>query len=196
MTRTRAGQRRAVARGASFENDLNRLHALYAQQRRAVVVRCPPPTRAVHTPGGVRLVHVAEGPPDFLGVARDDRGLAVPVMLEAKACSTPRWPLANLPPHQAERLDAWARIGGVGAVLLRHGPSASCWVLPWKGRGLSLSDLWHRYNTVGQRSERAAPGEASIGEDDLYMLGLSFDRTGWLGPLLALTRQPSSVTSP
>lgn len=181
MSGTRRGGQRAVRAGAEWEHALDELHALYAGRGRALVLRCPPPVRVVRTSRGPQIVHTAAGPADYVGLIRGERATPIGVALEAKATSQARWPLRDLREHQAVHLDAWERMGGVGAVLLLHRPSLTRWVLPWHAPPCAPE---HSLQAVWSSRRGATRGGASLGLDDLARIGARFDSSGWIAPLL------------
>lgn len=125
-----------------------------------VAFQTPPAVRHV----GRRLVQVADGPPDFLGLV-DGRGLAI----ECKLTEDARWRFDHLRPHQAGALDAWHRQGGVAILALATEGGKRRQLVPWRW----VSPLWHaHHDTPG----RAAAGRASLSADDLLRLGRPLDQ--------------------
>ena len=177
-------------RGRAFEHLLDAFHARYVAQRRACVVRTPPPMRILRSvkPGQFVAVYEAEGPPDYIAHAS-----GVGFMLEAKHSASRRWAFSKLHAHQARRLDEWEREGGFGAVLLHFASSRESFVLPWS----TLASRWHSWNVQHASGRRAASGRASLTRDDANSLGALFSRDGWLDVALALhaARSQSRVDS-
>lgn len=155
--------------GNAWETELERYHRQYTSLHLACVFRAPPSTRIVRG----RMIFVAEGPPDFAGVAG-----SLALVLEAKTTAESRFPLKLLQEHQAVRMDEWERHDrrNIAAVLLWMREPDVRWVLPWE----DLRDRWWRWN-----EDKAKHGEASVTVEQLDRIGMRFDRTGWLGALQA-----------
>ena len=165
-------------RGKVWEQLLEMHHARYERQGRAVVLRTPPPMRILRALTGGQFVacYATEGPPDYMLLTG---GLAV--ALEAKDCASDRWPLAKLHAHQARRLGLWEVQSGFGAVLLRHQPSDTQWVLPWK----ALGPVWWRWH-ADHATDTVPRGGASLGVGQLMVLGHPFHHVdGHLPTILA-----------
>ena len=140
-------------RGKAFESTLDSLHAVYAQQGRASVIRTPPnlsilrrqPSQRKLRSGALLYDYVcqlhAEGPPDYVAQANGRSFL-----FDAKSCEGRRWNFSDLPPHQAARFDQHARHGAIPFVLLRAG---TVWLLPWR----ELGPAWRAW---APRAARAA----------------------------------------
>lgn len=86
-----------------------------------------------------KFIPIADAPVDLLVLARDGRRWAV----ECKTTHAKSWPLKDLKPHQAQRLDECERSGTPGVVLLRFmlPPKPRTFVLPWS----ALGPRWHSW---------------------------------------------------
>lgn len=125
-----------------------------------VAFQTPPAVRHV----GRRLVQVADGPPDFLGLV-DGRGLAI----ECKLTEDARWRFDHLRPHQAAALDAWHKQGGVALLALATEGGKRQYLVPWAW----VSARWHRHHSA---PGRAAAGTASLSATDLLTLGAPLEK--------------------
>lgn len=116
-----------------------------------------------------------EGPPDYM-VIHD----GIPIMAEAKDCAQGRFSFKKIPHHQASRLDACDAVYGVAVVLLRHGPTGTKWVIPWR----SMAPKYWAWWKVAARRGKTIKGSASMTIDEIRSIGLPWDGTGYLKPLL------------
>lgn len=132
-------------RGKTWENDLNRLHALYASQ--AVVIRNHPEV-AVRRRGKqiVGATFRATGAPDYTLITR-----AGTILADAKHINEPRWPLRLLEGHQAGTLWAVEKVNGLGLLLVET--TAGRWALPWS----VVAPLWGQWS-----AGMAKRGQASL----------------------------------
>lgn len=172
-------------RGRAWEQLLELYHARYEARGQAVVLRTPPPMRILRGLAGGQFVAVyaTEGPPDYVLLAS---GCAIAA--EAKDCIAERWQLSKLHPHQARRLSAWQAQGGLGAVLLRHQPSSTQWVLPWS----QLAPVWERWHEATEAGHELPRGSASLSLPQLHQLGAQFDAADGHLPVLMADLQKST----
>lgn len=157
--------------GKAWESFLDDLHALYARQGLAWVIRTPPPVKVLSgiQKGTFRACFEGEGPPDYAGAVR-----GVPVVFDAKSTARDRWPLAEVKPHQAAHLDAAQHAGAFAFVALKC-PAGGV-VLPWR----ELAPLWYQWQKHKRTNTRAPAGTASLSLDDIAAIGLPFTRLGWI----------------
>ena len=120
----------------------------------------------------------AKGPPDVVVAITDG-----PVLLaDFKDSSADRFSLSNISTHQAQRFDEWHGPGRAAAVLLRL--QGRRFVVPWEPLRIAVQS-WHQ-----SRAEhgRAQAGSASLSLEQLQEVGLPFDSSGWLEPLMSWWR--------
>lgn len=163
--RTHAGQRRAVRSGASWQGELDALHATYVAEGKAVLVRTYPEMRVIGQgprPGSLVVVPVAKGPVDYVGWVQTRNG-PIPLALEAKSTRDLEWCRDDLAPHQQAFLQTFNVNSTIAALLLKLG-DGSRWVLPWR------RIFWDEVVDVGVCLRK----------------GGAFDASGWLNPLLLL----------
>lgn len=160
-TKRQNAGRKAQAQGAAFEDFLDQLHALMAEE--VFVYRCHPEVTIVK--GSAKLTGI--GPPDYGGVVD-----GVAVLFDAKTCSQKRWALSEVAHHQGAMLTAMDRAGGFAFIVLMDCETQR-WVLPWA----SLRRQWE----LAMVGADAQPGAKSLSRDDLQRLGVPFDKGGsWL----------------
>lgn len=101
--------------GAAFESVIAAHHeAAIRLGLLATVEKIEPPARLVRTAGGMRLLYVAPGVTDWIGVLRGGRALSV----EAKSTKRGRLARADVKPRQQAWLDACARTGGLSVLVV------------------------------------------------------------------------------
>jgi len=182
--------------GKVWQDALDRQHRLYERRGEALIFETPPAVSVLHMyrsprslrgwkeavnrllkPGQFVGLFKGEGPPDFVGLAG-----GLPVVAEAKSCLRGRWPFAKLADHQAARLDAWERHGGVGLILLYHSDEARSWAVLWR----DLRPMWRRWRSSASDPEtRARSGTASLSVAQLDGgIGLRINGTDWLGAVI------------
>jgi hypothetical protein len=170
MRSRRVAGHRARAGGAGWEAQIQAWNDAYWRDRRAYVQHAEPPVKG--KPG--ELYRSGDGPPDYVGTLAGGRC----VVFEAKQAKGTRWPFNKLTERQAGHLDRYAELGAIVGLLLRVDGVA--WWLPWA----AIRARWHGWNSARLihkiRGERAAPGSASLGVDDLDELGARVPRSGWL----------------
>ena len=153
--------------GKPFEEALEAMHALYNAGGRAAVTRIPAPMQPVGKAqrGVFPAIYVKRGAPDFH--AQVD---GASLLFDAKSTIDPdRWPLADLPGHQAAAFDRHEAQRGRAFVLLLLGRAV--YLLPWS----ALAPRWRRWN-----DGKAARGEASVTVADCERLGLRCAWVDWL----------------
>jgi recombination protein U len=168
-------------RGDSWQLLLDTLHTRYNGSGRASVIPTPAPMKILRAvkgkPGHFVCCFLPDAPPDYTAQAD---GFAF--CFDAKDHAGDRWPLKDLPEHQARRFDAHQRQGGVAFVLLRL--SGTVYLLPWA----TLAERWHRWH---RRVGRAAPGIASLSAEECAEVGVRLKSADWLPAALAIARGPS-----
>jgi penicillin-binding protein-related factor A (putative recombinase) len=71
--------------------------------------------------------HVAKAGCDYVGMMRGGRH----VVVEVKRCTTKRFSLARVEPHQREDLDRVLANDGVAVLLVVYGPHSTAHAVPW-----------------------------------------------------------------
>lgn len=163
-----------MKRGLSWELQLGAWHDAYRRDRRAFVVKTNPPVKLlsrVDRSGQFRACFAASGPPDFIGTLAPS---GTTVVFDAKETVKERWPLADLPRHQAVDLEACMMNGGVAFVALRIQDVG--FVLPWE----RLGPIYKRW-ALGD----AGRGEASLSLEDVAEFGHRMTPDGWLDAVAA-----------
>jgi recombination protein U len=153
--------------GKPFEEALEAMHALYNAGGRAAVTRIPAPMQPVGkaTRGVFPAIYVKRGAPDFHAQAGGHS-----LLFDAKSTIDPdRWPLADLPGHQAAAFDRHEAQRGRAFVLLLLGRVV--YLLPWA----ALAPRYHRWS-----AGLAARGEASLTVADCDRLGRRCAWVDWL----------------
>lgn len=165
-------------RGRDWERTLDSWHERYSLEGRAAIRRTPAPVKVLSRidQGVFKGCFLGLGPPDYVGLVAgfgaSRSATARAVAFDAKDCAGDRWPLKSLEAHQAEDLEEWHRLGGQAFIALRL--LGRGWVLPW-------SELGPRWRAWAEREERAAPGSASLGVEDLEAWAVPMARLGdWL----------------
>ena len=163
-------------RGVAWQRCLEEWNKTYraASPSLAVVRRTQPLVRVLSRPHRTtkqfRAVFDGDGPPDFEGFIG-----GTGVSFDAKDCEGTRWSFGDLDRHQARDLEAVHLLGHRAFVALRI--EGTGWVLPW-------SELGKRWWPWYESTTRAAPGEASVGVDDLRVWAWRMPQLGdWLGAL-------------
>lgn len=170
-------------RGKAWEQIIEWHHKQVETKGLGLIFRTPPPMKLLQRLGGGqwRAVLTSEGPPDYLGLLKGPSG-PVPVAIEAKDCAGDRWSLKELQPHQAAAFQAWADLGGLSVVLLRH--KGVGWALPWE----RLGPIWSAWRAKQLTGTRAARGSASLGKGDLTVIGVKWDvGSGYYDAIISLT---------
>ena len=164
-------------RGKQWEGVIDALHALYESMNIALCIRTPPNMKIVKAiKGGQFLAYFEkQGPPDYMIIHN-----GLPIMAEAKDCAQTRFSFKKIPHHQASRLDCCDAMNGLSVVLLRHGPTGTKWVVPW--RNISAK-YWSWWKTAARRG-KTVKGSASLTIDEIRSAGLEWGRTGYLNPLM------------
>lgn len=165
-----AGGRKARDAGESWESALSSMHAMYAREGRAHIVKVPTPAlvmgRTTHDARGrtcFRASWAARTGADYIGTLAGGRS----VVLEAKSSGDARIGIDAVRPHQAGALDQCHALGGLALVVVRL--STGAWVVPW----LRWADA-----PAGRR-------EKSLTAEDLDARGSRIDsaRPDWMGAL-------------
>jgi penicillin-binding protein-related factor A (putative recombinase) len=153
--------------GKPFEEALEAMHALYLSGGRAAVTRIPAPMQPVGKAvrGVFPAIYVKRGAPDFHAQVA-----GASLLFDAKSTIDPdRWPLADLPGHQAAAFDRHEAQQGRAFVLLLLGKVV--FLLPWS----ALGPRWRRWE-----EGKAARGEASLTVADCDRLGYRCSWVDWL----------------
>lgn len=175
---TKTPKDRRANRGKSWEREVEASLHLYQRTGKVDVwFRCHPELQITRShPGGkIEGFVKGNGPPDFVIAVKGG-----PVLLvDAKDCQQDRFGLDNIKRHQCDRFRDWdtdpMRVAGL---LLRfHGRR---FLLPWR----PLEALVDRWTMSKAKNGRAAPGTASLSLQQVQDLGLPFDESGWIGPLV------------
>ena len=162
--------------GKPLELALNAQHAKYEREGRASCMQIPTPYRVLaRLDGGtLKVAYTTTGHPDYAVQAG-----GVSFLFDAKHTEGDRWPLKDLPPHQAERLERHSRHGGCSFVLVELG--GVTYLLPWVG------PLSERYSAWA--CGMAKRGEASLTVADCRDIGTALSGVDWLAEGLALNGQ-------
>lgn len=153
--------------GKPFEDALEAMHAVYNAGGRAAVTRIPAPMQPVGKAknGVFPAIYVKRGAPDFHAQVAGHS-----LLFDAKSTiDEDRWPLADLPGHQAGAFDRHEAQRGRAFVLLLLGRVV--YLLPWA----ALAPRWHRWD-----DGKAARGEASLTVADCDRLGFRCAWVNWL----------------
>tara|TARA_Y100001973_G_scaffold89497_1_gene135901 strand:- start:106 stop:624 length:519 start_codon:yes stop_codon:yes gene_type:complete len=145
--------------GQVFETAINRQHREYSRAGRAWCWHTMPPFILQQRLKGGRFVGrlMGEAPPDYLVVA-DGRLY----MIEAKSFKGPRFPWANVKPHQARALaaiDAHAS----GWLLIRSVQFGEVAAIRWD----RIAPDWDEWRSHKATNQRAPVGSASIAWGEL-----------------------------
>lgn len=108
-------------RSRAWEFQLERWHAQYNREGRALVARVHPPAKLVRG----HLVYSAKGAPDFMGVLSGGRAL----VMDAKSVLGASLPFSNIAAHQAAFFSRTTDRGGCAFVCVKFGHGFG-W-LPW-----------------------------------------------------------------
>jgi penicillin-binding protein-related factor A (putative recombinase) len=172
---------RRANRGKTWERECEASLALYMSRRSVSCwFRCHPEVKVTKAfaKGQIQGFIKAKGPPDVVVAITDG-----PVLLaDFKDSSADRFSLSNISTHQAQRFDEWHGPGRAAAVLLRL--QGRRFVVPWEPLRIAVQS-WHQ-----SRAEhgRAQAGSASLSLEQLQEVGLPFDSSGWLEPLMSWWR--------
>ena len=163
--------------GKPLELALNAQHARYEREGRASCMQIPTPYRVLArlVGGALKVAYVATGHPDYAVQAA-----GVSFLFDAKHTEGDRWPLKDLPEHQADRLSLHARHGGYSFVLVEIG--GVTYLLPWVG------PLSERYSAWA--CGLAKRGESSLTVADCRDIGIPLSGVDWLaaGHAVAIDR--------
>lgn len=151
-------------RGKEWERLVEDQHAAYARQRRASWVRNEPHRgrQWEDAPAIEEMLRRGRGAPDYTVRARRD----CVFLLDAKDHAGSRWPLSQVKPWLAARLDDWCSVdGGQAFVLLRQRvqPVPRVWLIPWA----VLSAEWHVAKGAGRTFTPATGWGVETGIDYL-----------------------------
>ena len=167
-------------RGQFAEGVIDLVHKNYLLQRRVTAaLRLGPPGRIVGpiVRGVAPVVLLGPAPPDWLVRLNDGRC----VVFDVKSGAGPRWPLAQIEPHQADHLDSFDP-GGNGhtssAILLCL--AGRWWWCPWRGAHRNgyhgVGALYRDWRRDGGRKARA-----SLTAEELGSIGDEVGMGDWLG---------------
>ena len=168
-------------RGQFAESVVESLHHNYLLQRRiTAALRLGPPGRIVGpiVRGVAPIVLLGPAPPDWL--VRLTSGHVL--VFDIKSHAGPRWPLAQIEPHQADHLDGFDPGGGnphtSSAILLCL--AGEWWWCPWRGAHSNgyhgIGALYRDWRRDGGRKTRA-----SLTTEDLDSVGTHVGMGDWLG---------------
>jgi len=165
-------------RGMGWQAEIDASLGLYQDQGRiSSWFACHPEIKITRHLGKGKIEGFIKerGPPDFVAAVR----LGPVLLMDAKDCQDDRFPFASIKGHQADRFGEWHSDNGrCAAVLLRL--QGRRFVVPWPRIEESYA-LWWGFKESGRR---APNGTASLTLDEVRELGLPFDESGWLGPLM------------
>jgi hypothetical protein len=150
-------------RGKGWERAIAHQHALYQRQgwvmRRQHVETLPQ--------GDGRMARIiGTAPPDWW-FGRHGRWGEV----DLKDWHGGRWPLDQVATHLADRFEGTLSAGGIAGIVLRY--QGAGWWLPW-------AELGPRWRAWAETPGRAAAGSASLGPEELMLVGERFPGTDWL----------------
>lgn len=119
-----------MRKGELWERKIEGWNRDYSERKLAHIFRCHPGVRQ----SGEKWWYDSEGPPDFIGIVKEGKFVA----FDAKVTSLPhaRFPLKNVPAHQAFALGRVTRLGGT-AFLLVECPVGR-FLVPW----VRIWSLW------------------------------------------------------
>jgi len=160
--------------GKPLERAINTQHDTYEALGLASCINIPTPYRVLGRlmGGALKVAYTESGHPDYHVQAS-----RVSFLFDAKHTDETRWPLKDLPQHQADRLTLHERHGGYSFILLDIG--AMVYLLPW-----SLLSVRYRVWMAGI----AARGAASLTIPDCRAMGTAIDGVDWLDVGLSCAR--------
>tara|TARA_Y100000592_G_scaffold95451_1_gene161974 strand:- start:867 stop:1406 length:540 start_codon:yes stop_codon:yes gene_type:complete len=156
----------------AWEKLIESFGALYEKRGQAMLLRTPPPMRVIRPMGAGKYVCVmtGDGPPDYMMLFAIDGTHPEPVLAEAKSNQSGRWQLSNLKEHQAKKLGAWHRSGGLACVLVGHQPTKTGYILPWSKLGI----VWEQWKLRSIANKKAPSGTASLSAANMEQMGVSW----------------------
>ena len=136
-------------RGSTFEELVNRTNEQYREKGLGLIQKIPTPITPVRMDKESRHITLAyfeqKSTVDYIGVVQ-----GIPVCFDAKECSVPTFPLANIHPHQVNFMVEFERQKGIAFFLLFFSAETRYYYL-------RLSDLlvfWERMQEGGRKSFR------------------------------------------
>ncbi len=136
-------------RGSTFEELVNRTNEQYREKGLGLIQKIPTPITPVRMDKESRHITLAyfeqKSTVDYIGVVQ-----GIPVCFDAKECSVPTFPLANIHPHQVNFMVEFERQKGIAFFLLFFSAENRYYYL-------RLSDLlvfWERMQEGGRKSFR------------------------------------------
>ncbi len=157
-------------RGSALEDALNQTNEIYLRHDLALVQKVPTPIVPTQIDSSTRRISEAffdqKSTVDYIGAVQ-----GIPVCFDAKECSSDRFPLKNIAPHQAAFMEAMEKQGGI-----------SFFVIFFTGRGKCYYLRLAKYKEFTEREENGGYKSFSIDEMEEEFLLNSHD--GLLIPYL------------
>lgn len=131
-------------RGMAFEEAIDYTNAIYEQKGIAVINKRPTPIRVTSMKNG-RVQGFFEKPStvDYDGIYKGRS-----IVFEAKSVGQNRFPLKNLPEHQAKYLFKTARHGAISFLLVEFRKTGEIYIM--------FAETLERYWRLGQKNVRGA----------------------------------------
>ncbi len=136
-------------RGSTLEELINRSNEQYREKGLALIQKIPTPITPVQMDKDTRHITLAyfdqKSTVDYIGAVQ-----GIPVCFDAKECSVPTFPLANIHPHQVRFMKEFEQQKGIAFFLLFFSAENRFYYL----RLCELLLFWERMEAGGRKSFR------------------------------------------